>query len=89
QKDVTRASGVIGTTQQAFEYDGLSRLTKSLDNNNPNDTADDATVAYAYDSLGRLLEEVQNGKAVSSQWDGSNNRLALIYPMKEDRNFLR
>lgn len=80
QKDVTRASGVIGTTQQAFEYDGLSRLTKSLDNNNPNDTADDATVAYAYDSLGRLLEEVQNGKAVSSQWDGSNNRLALIYP---------
>ena len=80
QKDVTRVSGVIGTTQQTFEYDGLSRLTKSLDNNNPDDTADDAMVTYAYDSLSRLLEEVQNGKAVSSQWDGSSNRLALIYP---------
>lgn len=80
QKDITRASGVIGTTQQTFEYDGLSRLTKSFDNNDPDDTSDNATVTYAYDSLGRLLEEAQNGKAVSSQWDGSNNRLALIYP---------
>ena len=80
QKDVTRAAGVIGATQQTFEYDGLSRLTKSFDNNDPDDTADDATVTYTYDSLDRLLEEAQNGKAVSSQWDGSSNRLALIYP---------
>lgn len=80
QKDITRASGIIGTTQQKFEYDGLSRVTKSLDNNDPDDDTDDATVTYAYDSLSRLVEEIQNGQAVSSQWDGDNNRLTLIYP---------
>lgn len=87
QKDITRASGVIGTTQQTFEYDGLSRLTKSFDNNDPDDTGDDVTVTYAYDSISRLLEEAQNGKAVSSQWDGSNNRLALIYPNGRETEF--
>ena len=80
QKDITKASGIIGTTQQTFEYDGLSRLTKSFDNNDPDDSTDDATVTYAYDSLNRLIEEVQNGQAISSQWDGDNNRLSLIYP---------
>lgn len=80
QKDITRAAGVIGTTQQTFEYDGISRLTKSFDNNDPDDTSDNATVTYAYDSLSRLIEEVQNGQAVSSQWDGDSSRLALIYP---------
>ncbi|MEK7827156.1 MAG: hypothetical protein AAB299_05405, partial [Thermodesulfobacteriota bacterium] len=63
QKDITKASGIIGTTQQTFEYDGLSRLTKSFDNNDPDDSTDDATVTYAYDSLNRLIEEVQNGQA--------------------------
>lgn len=80
QKDVTRAPGIIGTTQQTCEYDGLSRSTLSFDNNDPVESTDDATVTYAYDSLSRLIEEVQNGQAVSSQWDGDNNRLALIYP---------
>lgn len=80
QKAVIRGVGVIGTTEQGFEYDGLSRLTKSFDNNDPDDNTDDAVVTYAYDSLDRLIEEVQNGEAVSSQWDGDENRLALIYP---------
>jgi len=71
---------VIGTTLQEFEYDGLSRITRSFDNNEPDDTQDDATVTYAYDSLSRLLEEVQNGHAVSSRWMGDNNRTGLIYP---------
>jgi len=79
-KDITRANQVIGTTRQEFEYDGLSRLTRSFDNNEPNDPRDDATVTYAYDSLSRLLEEVQNGLAVSSRWTGDDNRIGLVYP---------
>ncbi|MEK7414337.1 MAG: hypothetical protein AAB263_13560, partial [Planctomycetota bacterium] len=80
RNDVTRASGIIGTTRQEFEYDGLSRLTRSFDNNDPTTSQDDATVTFAYDSLSRLLEEVQNGQAVSGRWAGDNNRLGLIYP---------
>ncbi|MBI1742221.1 hypothetical protein HYR54_04045 [Candidatus Acetothermia bacterium] len=71
---------IIGTTLQEFQYDGLSRMTRSFDNNEPEDAKDDATVAYAYDSLGRQLEEVQNGQAVSSRWMGDNNRIGLVYP---------
>jgi RHS repeat-associated protein len=71
---------VVGTTLQEFEYDGLSRVTRSFDNNDPEDSSNDATVIYAYDSLGRQLEEVQNGQAVSSRWMGDNNRIGLVYP---------
>ncbi|MFO0795348.1 MAG: RHS repeat-associated core domain-containing protein, partial [Candidatus Brocadiaceae bacterium] len=80
RKNITRASGIIGTTQQKFEYDGLSRITRIFDNNDPVDTQDDANTIFAYDSPGRLIEEVQNGNVISNQWDGDNNRLALIYP---------
>lgn len=33
QSDITRALGVVGTTLTQYEYDGVSRLTKGLDNN--------------------------------------------------------
>jgi RHS repeat-associated protein len=71
---------IIGTTEQQFDYDGLSRMTRSFDNNDPDDPSDDATVTFAYDSLGRRLEEVQNGRAVSSRWAGDDNRTGLVYP---------
>lgn len=79
-KDPNITWQVVGTTLQEFEYDGLSRLTRSFDNNEPEEANDDATVTYAYDSLSRLLEEAQNGHAVSSRWMGDNNRIGLIYP---------
>jgi RHS repeat-associated protein len=79
-KDSSISWQVIGTTLQEFEYDGLSRMTRSFDNNEPEDVQDDATVTNAYDSLSRLLEEVQNGHAVSSRWMGDNNRVGLVYP---------
>jgi RHS repeat-associated protein len=79
-KDSSVTWQVIGTTLRELEYDGLSRMTRSLDNNEPEDAQDDATVTYAYDSLSRLLEEVQNGHAVSSRWMGDNNRVGLVYP---------
>ncbi|RMG54728.1 MAG: hypothetical protein D6723_04435 [Acidobacteria bacterium] len=71
---------VIGTTLQQFEYDGLSRMARSFDNNNPDDPSDDAILTLAFDSLSRRLEEVQNGRAVSGRWLGDNNRSGLVYP---------
>ncbi|HLK58391.1 MAG TPA: RHS repeat-associated core domain-containing protein [Chthonomonadaceae bacterium] len=80
KKEVNRGKQVVGTTLQEFSYDGLSRLTRSFDNNDPDDPAEAATVIFAYDSLSRLLEEVQNGHVVSGIWDGANDRIGLIYP---------
>ncbi|MBI4470144.1 MAG: hypothetical protein HY650_12565, partial [Acidobacteria bacterium] len=85
--NITRGSGVIGTTQQSFQYDGLSRLVRAVDNNEPGDSADDAVVTLAYDSLNRRLEEVQNGQAVSSRWAGDNSRLGLVYPNNRELAF--
>ena len=78
--DITRAAGVIGTTLNKYEYDGLSRLTRMTDNNDPLNGTDDSNVAYAYDSLSRLIEEVQNGKAISADWFASERRVGLTYP---------
>lgn len=84
---ITRASGVIGTTQQTFQYDGLGRLVRAVDNNDPADASDDAIVTLAYDSLNRRLEEVQNGQAVSSRWAGDNIRVGLVYPNGRELEF--
>ena len=78
-KDPTISWNVSGTTIQEYEYDGLSRMTRIYDNNLPEDLDDDSEITRAYDSLSRLLEEVQNGAAVSSQWAGDDNRLKLLY----------
>ena len=80
RRDITRANNVKGSTVQTFEYDGLSRLTLSTDNNDPTDTSDDSTVTRAYDSLGRLVEETQNGKVISTNWQQAGNLTDLTYP---------
>lgn len=78
--DIARASGVIGTTLTVYEYDGLSRLTKLTDNNDPANLSDDSVVTRTYDSLSRLVEETQNGKVVSADWFGGERRSGLTYP---------
>ena len=55
QCDVTKAAGVLGTTEQKFEYDGLSRMTFARDSV---DTTH-ADVSLDYDSLSRVLEDSQ------------------------------
>jgi RHS repeat-associated protein len=82
---IRRAPGVVGTTALSYEYDGLSRLTRATDNNEPDDATDDSTVARAYDSLNRVLEETQQigalmPKAISSAWRAGNLRTGLTYP---------
>jgi RHS repeat-associated protein len=52
---ITLASSVVGTTAQSFEYDGLSRMTFAEDDIDEVNADTD----LIYDSLGRVIEEVQ------------------------------
>ena len=76
---------VVGTTIQDYEFDGLSRLTRATDDNGPASVADDSTMTYAYDSLGRVIEETQQirslpARVVSSGWRAEDLRSGLTYP---------
>jgi RHS repeat-associated protein len=82
---INRGPGITGTTQQIFEYDGLSRLRFTTDNNDPSDATDNSVLTFAYDSLTRIFEETQmigaiSAKAVSSGWRAENLRVNLTYP---------
>ncbi len=68
---VTKAAGVAGTDRQAFEYDGRSRRTRSVD---AVDTAE-TVVEQRYDSLGRVLEDGQTtgGTALRVTHSGFNS----------------
>ena len=80
-----RATGVLGTTRQDFKYDGLGRRIWAADDNGSQDGSEKVTVTWAYDSLGRLMEESsQIGTSgpvryTSNNYD-SERRSALIYP---------
>jgi RHS repeat-associated protein len=84
-KDDENGAKVVGTTKQDFQYDGLGRLTRSTDNNNPTDPTAASTVTDAYDSLSRVIQETQQtgagpAQAVSSGWRAENLRSSLTYP---------
>ncbi len=84
----TLATGVVGTTEQSFEYDGLNRLTLAMDNNDPANPDDDVTTTRFYDSLSRLIEEGQQigvgaGVEVLTTdygWLAANLMTDLVYP---------
>ncbi len=76
--DVVRANGVGGTTLETFEYDGLNRRTLQSDNNG--DSGSIQTTEYLYDSLGRILEERQNGQVLSSVFTGAGNQIESVFP---------
>jgi len=70
---VTPGAGVSPqTTFAEWTWDGLSRPVRARD--------DDSDVTLAYDSLSNLLQEVQNGVAVSTTRDALGNLLALDEP---------
>jgi RHS repeat-associated protein len=82
---ITRAPGVVGTTAMTHEYDGLSRLTRATDNNEPGDPSDDSAITRAYNSISRIIEETQQigaraAKVLSSAWRADNLRIGCTYP---------
>lgn len=79
--DISRANGVEGTTVQAFRYDGLGHRTRLFDNNDPSSSADDSEITRVYDSLGRIVEENQNGNLVSYGYESFvDGAIEMIYP---------
>ena len=88
QTSITPAAGVIGTTLNTYQYDGLNRVTQMTDNNNPSDNTSASTVSFAYDSLSRVVEENQNAThAVDSAWYAQAQRTALTYPNNRQVDF--
>ncbi len=69
---IQRGPGVLGTTFESYQYDGLGRLTEGRD--------DDSVLTYRYDSEGRVLEESLNGETTSTTYDGLGNPLTLTFP---------
>ncbi len=87
-RDITPASGVGGDTDEDFAYDALNRLTEAKDN--------DSIVQFTYDSLSRILTEVQgdnplasSGKTTSYTYDAEGNRTKIDYPSGFDANEAR
>ncbi|MCP4147393.1 MAG: RHS repeat protein, partial [bacterium] len=71
-RTVASSEEVEGTTFEDYEYDGLSRLTKAVN--------DFSTVEMKYDWMDRLTEETQNGKLLKYTYDKMNNLKSIQYP---------
>ncbi len=71
---------------QSFEYDGLGRLTRAVDLNDPIDPNDEVQVSWIYDSLSRSLEETQtitDGSAPQRTdwgWAAADRNTQMTYP---------
>jgi YD repeat-containing protein len=74
-------SGVIGVTEQLFEYDGLSRVTFDFDDNG---SLGGIKTFYSYDSLSRSRTETQDAGdypgTVQQSYDANSNMATLSYP---------
>jgi RHS repeat-associated protein len=72
------APGVLGTTNESYSYDGLSRLVRAAN--------DDSVVSNRFDSLSHLTRETQQvlpGGAVNTvtmTYDGVGNQTSITYP---------
>ncbi|MCP4151800.1 MAG: hypothetical protein GY757_28915, partial [bacterium] len=71
-RSVSSSEEVEGTTFEDYEYDGLSRLTKAVN--------DFSTVEMTYDWMDSLTEEKQNGKLLKYTYDKVNNLKSIQYP---------
>jgi len=79
-KSINPAAGVLGTTAESYQYDGLSRLVRAED--------DDSIVTREYDSLGHVTSETltvdtgieQTIGTLVSTFDGVGNKMTCTYP---------
>jgi YD repeat-containing protein len=76
--NIARGAGVLGNTNEVYQYDGLSRLVRAQD--------DDSLVTRRYDSLSRVTAETQQvlpggpPRTVSATHDGAGNKTQCVYP---------
>ena len=77
-KSITRGSGILGTTSETNQYDGVCRVVSAAD--------DDSIVTRSYDSLSHILRETQQilpggaAQTVAFTYDSEGDRLACLYP---------
>ena len=82
---VTRTAGVVGTTEQKFEYDGCDRVTWCSDDNGQAATSL-VTVTRQFDSLHRRISETIAHKpgatpcTVGFGWSAENLCTSRFYP---------
>ena len=74
---VTRGPGIVGTTNEVYQYDGCSRIIQARD--------DDTVVTRSYDSRSRVTRETQqvlpsSAVTVTASYDGVGNPTRLVYP---------
>ncbi len=72
-------SEIEGSSLQTWQYNGLDLPTLLTDDNGGGEFLSSSVTRF-YDSLGRILQEVQNGKEVNAQFDDVGNRTDLWYP---------
>ena len=75
---------VVGSNARDYEYDGLSRVVVATDNNEPAEASDDSQIIYAYDSMGRVIEESQSlgttTHVVDYAWRADDLLISTLYP---------
>ena len=78
--NIQRGMGVQGTTRQAFEYDGLSRIVRATDNNL---SSANSEVTRMYDSLSRIRRDEQIVAGISQpidlEYDRNSNLIQIGY----------
>jgi len=76
-KSVNRGPGIQGTTNELYQYDGLSRMVRAED--------DDSIVVRRHDSLSNVIYEQQTltgspAQTVTATYDAEGNLLSCTYP---------
>lgn len=71
-RTIARSAGVLGEAFESYQYDGLGRSVSLVN--------DQARAEFVFDSLDRVLKDIQDGKAASSTYDAAGNRTKLKYP---------
>ncbi len=71
-RTISPAPGVVGPTTETYSWDGLHRLMST--------SSGGQTAGFDYDSLSRVVKEIQNGRAIDSMYDDGSNRAELHYP---------
>lgn len=76
QKDILAGTGVLWVDQELYEYDAIGRLTKWITKVQSGITNE---VAFSYDALGNLSQEINAGKIIDYSYDLDSNLKTVSY----------